>query len=188
MRAMGRAYQTKSLDNIVNKGVVVVAAAGNEGYLGLRTINSPATAINAIAVGAVDKNMNLTYFSSKGPVGYSENLTIKPDVVAPGLDIYSTWSDGYTMMSGTSMATPRVSGIVALMLQVNSSLTPKDAKNILEKTALDLGEKGEDNIYGAGLVNAYCAVLNASIRGDIDLSGHRRCCLRGTHGCRQSKT
>jgi len=165
----GSSILDRAVNRLTDMGVVFVCAAGNEGYLGFRTINSPATASNSIAVGALSfMSYNVSWFSSRGPAGKS---TIKPDLVAPGEQIYSTVNGGYGYMSGTSMATPHVSGVVALMLQVNSSLTPSDVKRILEETAMDLGEKGKDNIYGSGLVNAYYSVLNASIKGDLDLSG-----------------
>jgi subtilisin family serine protease len=166
-----------TLDQVVNElvdlGVVVVCAAGNEGYYGFRTINSPASAKKAIAVGATSYNSStIAGFSSKGPVGFGDNITVKPDVVAPGVSIWSTVPpDGYTLMSGTSMATPHVSGVVALMLQANPNLTPEDVKEILAKTAVDLGEEGKDNVYGYGLVNAYYAVLNATVRGDLNYNG-----------------
>lgn len=161
-----------TVNNLVDRGVVVVCAAGNEGYYGFRTINSPASAKKAIAVGAVNMNNRIAWFSSKGPVGYGVNTTIKPDVVAPGENIDSTSNTGsYVQMSGTSMATPHVSGVIALMLQVNPNLSPEDIKRIIEETALDLGEVGKDNVYGAGLVNAYYAVLNSTIKGDLNLNG-----------------
>ncbi len=162
------------IDRVVNNlsNVVVVCAAGNEGYYGFRTINSPASARNAIAVGAVDSNLNIAWFSSKGPVGFGENFTIKPDVVAPGVRIFSTYPrDGYTLMSGTSMSTPHVSGVIALMLQVNRTLTPNEIKNVLEKTSIDLGAKGKDFVYGAGLINAYYAVLNVTSPWDVYIDG-----------------
>ncbi len=162
----GTSVIDEAINNIVNNGTVVVAAAGNEGFLGLRTISSPGSASKAITVGATDYEMDyIAWFSSRGPVGWG-NETIKPDVVAPGVDVVSTyydgWDYGYAEMSGTSMATPHVSGVVALMLQANSSLSPAEIKQILKKTAFDLGKPGEDNTYGAGRIDAYAAVMNVT--------------------------
>lgn len=162
---------TSILDNttntIVENGMVVVCAAGNEGFLGLRTIASPASAEKAIAVGATGYMMDyIAYFSSRGPVGWDNNR-MKPDVVAPGEDIYSTYPpDDYERMSGTSMATPHVSGVIALMLQANISLTPGQIKDILKGTSVDLGESGEDNTYGAGRISAWNAITNVTTLGE----------------------
>jgi len=164
----GTSLIDEAVNNLAKVGIVVVSAAGNEGELGFRTINSPASAKYAIAVGALDSSDNLAYFSSKGPTGWGENETIKPDVVAPGVSILSTYyKGGYAYGSGTSMATPHVSGIVALMLQANRSLTPEDVKRVLKMTSIDLGEFGEDNIYGAGCVNALYAVMNVTTFGEV---------------------
>jgi len=171
--SVGNSTIDRAVNNLVENGVVVVCAAGNEGFLGYRTIDSPASANGSIAVGALSYMSNdIAFFSSKGPVGYDENETIKPDVVAPGVNINSTYiNGGYFTMSGTSMATPHVSGVVALMLQVNPNLTPKEIKDILKKTATDLGMEGCDNVYGCGVVNAYYAVLNATVKGDFNFNG-----------------
>lgn len=127
----GTSLIDQTVNNLSRNGIVVVCAAGNEGWLGFRTINAPASAKYAIAVGAVDSSGNLAYFSSKGPTGWGKNETIKPDVVAPGVNIISTWfNGGYAYASGTSMATPHVSGVVALMLQANESLTYLSSHNV----------------------------------------------------------
>ncbi|RJS70385.1 MAG: hypothetical protein CW694_07785, partial [Candidatus Syntrophoarchaeum sp. WYZ-LMO15] len=160
----GTSAEAQAVNNIANLGVVPVIAAGNDGDLGLRTISSPGSASDAITVGATDWEMDyIAWFSSRGPVGYGETGMIKPDVVAPGVDVVSTWyGGGYASMSGTSMATPHVSGVVALMLQANSSLSPAEVKQILKKSSFDLGKAGEDNTYGAGRVDAYTAVSNVT--------------------------
>ena len=160
----GTSILDNATNNIVANGTVVVVAAGNEGELGLRTIDSPASASGAIAVGATGYMEDyIAWFSSRGPVGWGINEKIKPDVVAPGVGIYSTWLDGdYEILSGTSMATPHVSGVIALMLQANSSLTPQEIKEILMKTSVDLGKVGKDNTYGAGRISAWNAVSNVT--------------------------
>jgi len=160
----GTSAEAQEINNIAGLGVVPVIAAGNDGGFGLRTIASPGSASDAITVGATDCEMDyIAWFSSRGPVGYGANETIKPDVVAPGVGIVSTcYEGGYAWMSGTSMATPHVAGTVALMLQANSSLSPAEVKQILKNSSFDLGKEGEDNTYGAGRVDAYAAVSNVT--------------------------
>jgi len=128
----------------LTKGVVVVAAAGNEG-VGEDTVIYPARFDSVIAVAATDSNDNRASFSSTGP-------TI--EVVAPGVDIYSTWNDGYyNTISGTSMASPHVAGTAALV--ISSGVTnASQVRNVLQLTADDLGDTGEDSLYGYGLVDA----------------------------------
>jgi len=167
----GTSVLDKTVYNITKYcGIVVVAAAGNEGELGSRTIGSPASGNKTIAVGATGyMNDSIAEFSSRGPVGWGDNETIKPDIVAPGDWVLSTSRDNwYVYMYGTSMATPHVSGVVALMLQANPSLTPEDIVQVLNDTAVELGDPGKDNIYGFGRINASAAVL--AVLPDIDVS------------------
>jgi hypothetical protein len=124
-------------DDLVDAGVVVVAAAGNEGTA--NSITSPGCAQKAICVGATDKNDKIASFSSRGPVEWDGNYMVKPDVVAPGVSITSTSKDGgYTTKQGTSMSTPHVAGAAALILQAYPNLTPDEVKDILKTTAVDL--------------------------------------------------
>lgn len=147
----------KAVSEAVRHGIIVVVAAGNSGP-GEKTILSPGISPNVITVGAVDdkrtidpKDDIIAPFSSRGPT--NEGLS-KPDVVAPGVNINSlsnTKLDGYTSLSGTSMATPLISGSAALLLNRQSSLSPKDVKQKLMASCIDLHES-KDN-QGAGLVN-----------------------------------
>lgn len=120
----------------VTQGVVVVVAAGNEGddYF---TIACPGCARNVITVGASDDSDSIAWFSSRGP---TIDYRIKPDVVAPGVDILSSIPGGWETMSGTSMATPHVAGLAALVIQkYNLSIslnTPKTVKNIIASSAI----------------------------------------------------
>lgn len=149
-----------AVDSAVERGVVVVVAAGNEGYE--RSILTPGCSKKAITVGATDKDDNVAWFSSRGP---TDDRRIKPDIVAPGVNIVSAranntywyWciSEYYCVASGTSMATPHVTGVVALLLQSFPHLTPDQIKAILMNTAKDLKEK--PTIQGAGRVDAYKA-------------------------------
>ncbi len=150
---------TTAINNVVAAGVVPVIAAGNSGP-GSNTISCPGDEINSIAIGATDSSDTIAYFSSRGPVTLGGQTYIKPDVSAPGLNIISTFpGGGYDYMSGTSMATPHVSGTAALMLENNPSLTPSRVKQILEGTSVDRGSTGKDNSYGSGRINAYQAVF-----------------------------
>jgi hypothetical protein len=145
---------SQAVDKAVSKGVVVVVAAGNSGP-DSGTITSPGCSKKGITVGAVDDNDNVPSWSSRGP---TDDGRVKPDLVAPGVGITSTWKDNsFKSLSGTSMSTPHVSGVVALLLETDSSLKPDDVKEALKSTALDLGL--DENTQGAGRVDAYEAYI-----------------------------
>jgi subtilisin family serine protease len=161
-----------ALDNCEAAGVCNTWSAGNEGPGGT-SMRSPGdratTATNAFSVGSVSYNAPYTIssFSSRGPSGCGGVFAVKPEVVAPGSNIYSvnaSGDTGYTNMDGTSMAGPHVAGVVGLMRSANPDLDVHTIKTILMETATPLGTPGEDNTYGWGLVNAYEAVL-ASMTG-----------------------
>ena len=147
-----------AIDNVEAAGIVTVFAAGNEGPTpkSLRLPASRATSpLNTLSVGAVDHLTRIIAdFSSRGPAT-CDGVSIKPELVAPGIDIYSSYKDGgYRLMSGTSMATPFVAGLVALMRQYNPEATVDEIKSALLAAATDLGPTGEDNSYGFGLIDA----------------------------------
>ena len=170
----------EAIDNCEAAGVVVIFSAGNEGPDPM-TIGSPpdrtTTPLNCFAVGAVDATNHewpypIAGFSSRGPSGCEGN-EMKPEVVAPGVDVYSSVpGGGYEQLhwSGTSMAGPHVSGIVALMREANPDLEVDTIKQILIDTARDQGDPGEDNDYGWGFVDALAAVRIA-IEGTGALEG-----------------
>ena len=166
-------------DAVRRDGFVVVAAMGNDGSNG---VPAPAAADEAIAVGAFDDRNTVIrtddgiwYLSNFGPRtsdGDQDQVDeLKPDVSAPGVDIMSAWhttQNGYISKTGTSMATPHVTGTVALMLQANPNLTPQDIKSILRDTAQAKGSPYDTNLdpkyntaYGWGLLDAYGAVKRA---------------------------
>lgn len=150
-------------------GSVLVWAAGGDGP-GAGTIRSPAdratTATNSFSVGAVDaahyeSPYVITSFSSRGPSGCNvpAPMNIKPEVVAPGIDIYSSYPGGtYQIWSGTAMASAHVAGTAALLRSADPDLEVDDLKQILMETARDGGALGEDNSYGWGTIDAYAAV------------------------------
>lgn len=158
-------------DAAVDKGVVVVVAAGNEGP-GTGTVASPGSARKVITVGASDSKGSVTIsddtiasFSTRGPSAFGR---LDPDVVAPGVSINSTsYTGGYILKNGTSMATPHVSGAAALLLQKNPSLTPADVRRILMHTSSNITSHVFEK--GAGIINVTKALtynISATINGD----------------------
>ncbi|MBU0616107.1 MAG: S8 family serine peptidase, partial [Planctomycetes bacterium] len=182
-----RATWRATCENTIAMGVVVVYSASNEGnsYPPYSNVRTPGDVPDVITVGATDCLDNVWSESSRGPVTWQTVAPyydwpyppgkIKPSICAPGVDTLSTSTDSnctdYATLSGTSMATPHVSGTVALMLEANPGLDHFAVKDILMNTALDLGDPGFDNESGMGRVNAYEAVLAAlesACPGDLD--------------------
>ena len=156
-----------AIDACEAAGVVTTWSAGNEGP-GSETIGSPADRAdgpyNTFSVGATIHSPPYTIasFSSRGPSGCGGADATKPEISAPGESIYSSEPGGiYDYKSGTSMSGPHVAGVVALMRSANPNLDVITIKQIIMDTATDLGQSGEDNIYGHGFINAYDAVLAA---------------------------
>lgn len=158
------------IDNCEAAGTVVVFSAGNEGTSGLRSPADRATTpYNCFSVGAVDgtsASLPIASFSARGPSECATGtLAIKPEVVAPGVSVRSSVpGGGYQTMDGTSMASPHVTGCVAVIRQVNPNLDADAVKEILMSTAQDLplnNPNGEDNTFGHGIVNLYEACLIA---------------------------
>ena len=105
-----------AVKNAIASGVVCVIAAGNSGP-SAKTIGTPGVVLEAITVGAINSSGTIASFSSRGVTVYN---TEKPDIVAPGVNVPSLWKNGGTnTISGTSMATPHVAGLCALILQAN---------------------------------------------------------------------
>ncbi|MFT7648370.1 MAG: subtilisin family serine protease [Candidatus Poriferisodalaceae bacterium] len=156
--SLGTTVRSTSLEAAINaaeaNGVVVVAAVGNDGLSG-DPVRYPAAFDNAISVGAI---------SSAGTRWVSSSRSRTLDLVAPGTNIVSTGGLGaarYVSMSGTSMATPYVASLVALMLEANPDLTPAQVRSILTTTADDRGPVGWDIEYGHGLIDPAEAVVTA---------------------------
>ena len=158
-----------AIDNLEAAGVATIWSAGNRGP-DAETIGSPAdraaTLTNCFSVGAVDATSYewpypIAGFSSRGPTTCEvpAGHEIKPELVAPGVDVYSSLPGGiYGNNSGTSMSGPHVAGVVALMRQANPNLDVDTIKEILMATVQDEGDPGEDNTYGHGHLDAYAAV------------------------------
>lgn len=144
--------------------IVPIFSAGNDGPES-ETIESPASYPESFAVGATDRQDLIARFSSRGPSPWDE---VKPEASAPGVGIVSTLPGGaLASRSGTSMAAPHVSGLVALIRSANPALSVDEIEQILTQTALPLGEGHPNDTYGWGLVNAYAAVARAGDFGQV---------------------
>ncbi|GIE77648.1 hypothetical protein Aph02nite_35980 [Actinoplanes philippinensis] len=151
--SLGGTQQVEAVSTAIayarSKGVTVVAAAGNARQQGSPT-SYPAADTGVIGVGATDSNDRVGVYSNAGDY---------VDVSAPGTDILSTSPGGqYKTMSGTSMASPHVAAIAALLKSYRSSLTPDQVETTLERSAVDLGAAGFDNDFGNGRIDALAAL------------------------------
>jgi len=160
-----------AVDNAVAAGVIVVAAAGNSGP-DTSSIGSPGAARQAITVGASLFNGTVAEFSSRGPVPSGDSLIAKPDVLAPGVAICAALAAGasrptcgdtmHTALSGTSMATPHIAGIAALLKQARPEISPSEVKTLLKATAQPLRDStgAALSVYeqGSGVAAALAAV------------------------------
>ncbi|HLO03309.1 MAG TPA: S8 family serine peptidase [Symbiobacteriaceae bacterium] len=155
---------SQAVNRAAEAGIIPVVAAGNSGPTRY-TVGSPGAAAGAITVGAMadpnEQGYQLAGFSSRGP---TQDNRIKPEIVAPGVTISAPRagsSNGYVNYSGTSMATPFVSGTIALMLDANPNLTVSGVRQILQQTAQDWGPPGQDVDYGWGRLDGWAAVKRA---------------------------
>jgi subtilisin family serine protease len=143
----------RSLQAAYKRGIVLIAAAGNAGPKSAPLY--PAAYPEVIAVSGSDVNNKSSIFSNRGTF---------ISVAAPGTDITVAIPDGgFEVASGTSFSAAEVSGIAAMMLERKSDLTPEAVRRILEGTAKDIGSKGRDVMFGAGLADAYAAVSAAGV-------------------------
>lgn len=155
-------------------GVFVVVSAGNSGMKGCGSVSDPlAIYEDVLSVGAVNSAGQRAMFSSMGPVTVDSSNRTKPDVMAPGEDVFSSFPENtYSISSGTSMAGPHVVGVVALMWSANPKLIGKidQTIEIIEKTANPMSDpsiscgdqtSSQNNVTGYGIVNAFEAVKMA---------------------------
>jgi subtilisin family serine protease len=147
----------EAVDYAWSHGVTVVAAAGNSAS----AVQCPANLPHVIAVGNIEQSGGRRYSSNTGP---------ELDVVAPGTNIVSTVPltvdpSGYASMTGTSMASPIVSGGAALVIEAAPSLAPDGVVQVLTSTATDLGVAGRDDEYGWGRID-----IGAAVRASAELT------------------
>lgn len=141
-----------ALDKAYKAGVLIVGASGNNGDTSSNSVLYPGKYESVIAVGAVDRNSKKLIESAIGP---------EVELAAPGRSILSTFpynldadddkKDGYTSLSGTSMAAAHVTGVLALYKERFPEMTNAELRKLLGNTAMDLGEVGRDPLYGFGL-------------------------------------
>ncbi|MBI2007297.1 MAG: S8 family serine peptidase, partial [Candidatus Blackburnbacteria bacterium] len=166
----------QSVDRAVENGVVVVVSAGNLGP-SEATVSTPGVARKALTVAAVDKTIRIADFSSRGPVSQligSDYELIKPNISAPGVGICAALSssgtygsrekcldDKHIVLQGTSMSSPHVAGVAALVKQLYPGWSPQQIKSLIMSTsdAVD----GSPIEYGSGFVNALRAVQAKSL-------------------------
>ena len=182
----GNSAWSRQMDMVVESGIITTLSAGNEfggaTFAGCNTIDSPGDAALPVTVGSLDKDLGLAIYSSRG---YTSDMRVKPDVATIGSSIMApdaATNDGYTSKSGTSMATPLMAGIAALMVQANPDLTPTEFKDIISAYSIErelvlLGDPGfndcsiletrPDNEFGYGQADPIAFVEAA---GSIDRS------------------
>lgn len=162
-------FWTPVMEAVAAAGIANVFSAGNEGP-GDATIGIPQNTntglVNSFSVGAVSASnpgtgyFPIAEFSSRGPslCGGEGSLLIKPEVSAPGVNVRSSVGHGeYDVYSGTSMASPHVSGAVLLLKEAFPYLSGEAILLALYNSAADLGVPGEDNTYGMGMINVKAA-------------------------------
>lgn len=155
-------------------GIANIFSGGNSGPTN-STVNAPqrinTSEVNTFSVGSVNGNGSFPYpisnFSTRGPKQCphtgSVSLEIHPEVVAPGQNVRSAWgTDNFNTISGTSMASPHVSGAILLLKEAFPYLSGEDLMWALYETAVDLGDAGEDNTFGMGIIDVHAAFLQLS--------------------------
>ena len=143
---------TAAIQYAVDRNVLVVAAAGNGAADS--TPKWPGASDLTIAVTAVDRYNSVTSFDQRGDY---------IDIAAPGSSILSTASNDYKIQSGTSMAAAFVSGAAALLFAAQPSITAAQVRDVLQRTATDIGAPGRDTTFGHGLVNLVAAFAELDV-------------------------
>jgi subtilisin family serine protease len=149
-------YLRKAVEFALDKDVLIIAAAGNDGVEG---VSYPAKYDGVLAVSAVDAAGGHLYFSNRGD---------EVDIAAPGLGVRAAWSDeGVVMFSGTSAAVPFVSGTIAAIMSETADLSAGEAAAIALDYSDDAGAPGKDNAYGNGILNVRRA-FDRDVKGIYD--------------------
>jgi len=182
----GSSAWSQQMDAVAASGIITFLSAGNEfggaTFAGCNTIDSPGDANLPITVASLDKDLGLAIYSSRG---YTSDGRVKPDVSTIGSNIMApdaATSDGYTSKSGTSMATPLMAGIAALMVEANPDITHDQVKSIISVDSIErelqllddpgfndcsVLESRPDNEFGYGQADPLLFVQSA---GSIDSS------------------
>ncbi|CAD7555337.1 S8 family peptidase [Aeromonas hydrophila] len=137
--------EEQAFNQAYGQNVLSVAAAGNAGNT---SKSYPASYGSVVSVAAIDANKQLAYFSQRND---------QVELAAPGVSVFSTVPTGYAYYSGTSMATPHVVGVAALVWSLRLECSNDQLRQTLRSSAQDLGALGRDNSYGYGLVQAKAA-------------------------------
>lgn len=144
----GSSNQTENtaMTNFYNGGMLLVAAAGNDGNT---SFSYPASYNAVVSVAAVNSSASLASFSQRNS---------QVELAGPGVSVNSTWNNGgYNSISGTSMASPHVAGVAALVWSNHPQCTAAQIRSALNATAEDRGTAGRDTSYGWGIVKAKAA-------------------------------
>lgn len=151
-----------AVEDAYEDGCLIVAAAGNGSGNG---VDYPAKYPQVMAVAATNQSDVRAGFSDYGP---------EIEVAAPGVGIWSTlWNDTYGWKDGTSMSTPYVAGLAALMWSVCPELANTEVRSVIESTAKDLGSAGWDPYYGYGRIDAEKAIEYAGPPPTLTVSTHQ---------------
>ena len=138
--------ERNAMTNFYNNGMLLIAAAGNAGNT---SFSFPASYDAVVSVAAVDSNKNLANFSQRNS---------QVEISGPGVNVNSTWiNSGYRSISGTSMASPHVAGVAALVWSNHPQCTNAQIRNVLNQTAERRGTSGRNNNFGWGIVRAKVA-------------------------------
>lgn len=142
------------IDTWLQAGIVPVFSAGNSGPKP-KSINVPGACPGSLTVGATEQWDRSPHFSGEGPAQWKTVEILKPNVVAPGVNIRSAGNYGneYEVMSGTSMSAPHVSGALALLFQARPELKNTEAIALIETGVKDLGNPGQDTTFGFGRID-----------------------------------
>lgn len=143
-----------AMNNFYNGGMILVAAAGNSGNT---SFSYPASYDAVVSVAAVDSSRNLASFSQRNS---------QVELAGPGVAVNSTWNNGgYNSISGTSMASPHVAGVAALVWSNHPQCSAAQIRSALNRTAQDRGTAGRDTSFGFGIVQAKAAVDDIASNG-----------------------
>ncbi|MDA8105299.1 MAG: S8 family serine peptidase, partial [Nitrospiraceae bacterium] len=163
-----------AIQNVQASGIAMVFSAGNKGPNPSTSV-SPANYPGSFAVGATDGSNLIAWFSSRGPSACLDRTASFPNVVAPGLGIYTSApvspGPSYVTVQGTSFSAPHVAGAEALLISAFPTLTPDLVETALEQTAVNIGAPASvPNItYGYGLIDVNGALSYLTSHGEISI-------------------